>query len=75
MSCCTECGNPLSNDEIGIYKKLINRGATDFLCIPCLSRQLFMPETEIWKMIEEFRATGCTLFTQPFEGKSAISGR
>ena len=27
-----KCGKTLTNDEIGIHKKMINRGARQFLC-------------------------------------------
>ena len=63
MSKCYGCGAELSADEIGIYMKLINRGAEKYLCIPCLSKELKIPEDEIRKKIEQYRKAGCTLFT------------
>jgi hypothetical protein len=31
MDTCKVCGRTLDRDEIGLTKKLINRGATEFL--------------------------------------------
>lgn len=62
MSECIRCGRELTADEIGIYRKLINRGAEEYLCIPCLSEDLKISEEEIRKKIEQFRKAGCTLF-------------
>ena len=62
MSECIRCGRELTADEIGIYRKLINRGAEEYLCIPCLSEDLKISEEEILKKIEQFRKAGCTLF-------------
>ena len=34
---CRSCGAPLGGDDIAIYRKLVYRGAEDFLCIACLA--------------------------------------
>ena len=62
MSKCRRCGAELSSDEIAIYKKLINRGAEEYLCIPCLAEELKISEDEIRKKIEQFKKARCTLF-------------
>ncbi len=59
---CTACGASLSNDEIGIYKKMVNRGATECMCIPCLAKKLGVTEGDLYERIEHFRRMGCTLF-------------
>ena len=59
---CMSCGAPLSVDEIGLYKKMINRGAQKFLCIECLSKELSVSVDELRSRIEYFRRMGCTLF-------------
>ena len=33
---CRECNSALLDDDIAIYRKLIYRGADEFLCIDCL---------------------------------------
>ena len=62
MSRCFECGKELTADDIGIYMKLVNRGADKYLCIPCLARGFRVDESEIRKKIEQFKKSGCTLF-------------
>ena len=62
MSLCRECGRPLSPDEIAVTKKLINRGATEFYCVPCLARYFEVTEAVIRERIEYFKKTVCTLF-------------
>lgn len=60
---CYVCGkNPLSKDEVGISKKLINRNTDKFYCLHCLAEQFEITEDELRNKIEEFKAQGCTLF-------------
>ncbi|MDD6276585.1 MAG: hypothetical protein PUB20_07170 [Clostridia bacterium] len=62
MAECKQCGRTLVNDEIGLTKKLINRGATEFYCLDCLA-DMFKCDTRILNQkIEQFRSMGCTLF-------------
>ena len=61
---CTDCGKCLSQGDIGMTKKLVNRGAKRFRCIACLARYFEVPEEELQRKLEEFRAMGCTLFEQ-----------
>ena len=60
---CISCGANLTNDDIGAHKKLINRGATSFLCIPCLARHFKVEEKLIREKIVQFKKDGCTLFS------------
>lgn len=60
---CIKCGAKLSGDDIGITKKLINRGATEFMCIHCIAEYFGVSEELVRKKIEEYRAYGCSLFT------------
>ena len=57
-----ECGKALSYNEIGAYKKFVNRGSTRFLCKTCLARKLDGTTEEIDRNIEQFRMPGCTSF-------------
>jgi len=54
---CFECGVWITCDEIGIYRKIINRGAVD-----CLSKFLKCDTDALRERIEYFREQGCTLF-------------
>lgn len=59
---CRICGRELVPDEIGATKKLINRGAEEFLCLTCLSRHFEVNEELILEKIEQFKKDGCLLF-------------
>lgn len=62
MLTCKVCTKPLENDEIALTKKLINRGATEFMCIDCLAEKFEATREQLQGKIEEFRKMGCTLF-------------
>lgn len=60
---CIACGmTPLSRNEIGINKKLIDAGATRFYCLSCLADYLGVSQQDILDKIEEFKEEGCKLF-------------
>ena len=62
MEYCTDCGRPLTADEIGLTKKLISRGAQSFFCLTCLARRFSVSEELLREKIDQFRRMGCTLF-------------
>ena len=68
MPTCSDCGRSLTGDEIGLYRKMVNRGAEKFLCISCLAIKLRCEETALHERIEYFRAQGCTLFSTASSG-------
>lgn len=59
---CIQCGSSVSGDEIGVYRKLINRGAKEFMCKHCLAEDLKCDVELIDKKIAQFKEQGCTLF-------------
>ena len=59
---CIICGCSLSQDEIALTRKLINRGAREFWCIDCLARKFNVPQDVLRDKIIQFREMGCTLF-------------
>lgn len=59
---CKVCGAPLTRDEVGLTKKLINRGTTEFLCYPCMATRFEVTVDVLRRKVEEFREMGCTLF-------------
>lgn len=60
---CFVCGKtPLTKDELGITKKIIDKEATTFYCLSCLAEYLEVTEEELLAKIEEFKNEGCTLF-------------
>ena len=60
---CYVCGKtPLSKNEIGLTKKLIDKKSQIFYCLPCLADYLEVTPDELLAKIEEFKEEGCTLF-------------
>ncbi len=62
MSACKQCGRTLVPDEIAIYKRLVNRGATEYLCLTCFAEKYRVTEEQLHEKIRFFRNMGCTLF-------------
>ena len=52
----------LSPDEIALHKKLVNRGATEHLCIQCLSTHFGVSTAMLKDLIVRFKKEGCALF-------------
>lgn len=61
---CLQCAAPLSRDEVGLTKKLINRGCTEFLCFRCMAEKFDVTVDDLLRKVEEFREMGCTLFEE-----------
>ena len=59
---CLKCGSELTGDEIGLYRKLINRAAKEYMCVPCMAEYFGVTEKLIREKIEYFKKSGCTLF-------------
>lgn len=57
-----KCNNKLERDEIAIYLRLVNRGAKEYLCIPCLAEYFKCSEENIRNRIIKLKEMGCTLF-------------
>lgn len=60
---CMQCHRALRSVEIALTKKLINRGATSYLCLHCLATKFQVTEEILLQKAEEFREMGCTLFS------------
>ncbi|MEG0457440.1 MAG: hypothetical protein RR549_04855 [Oscillospiraceae bacterium] len=59
---CINCNRPLERDDIAVHKKLINRGASEFMCKTCLAKFYKCDVSLIEKKIEQFKQQGCLLF-------------
>lgn len=60
---CYVCGkSPLTKDEIGLAKKLIDKKTAKFYCLSCLAEYFEVTEEELVAKIEQFKDEGCTLF-------------
>ena len=64
MAVCKNCGRELLGDEIGLTKKMINRGATEYMCLTCLAKYYDCSEELLIQKMEQFRAQGCMLFAK-----------
>lgn len=62
MDGCIRCGSTLEQNDIGAYKKFINRESREYMCIRCLSTELGISETLMREKIAFFKKQGCTLF-------------
>ena len=64
MAACMRCGRPLSCNEIGLHKRLINRGAKEYMCKACLAEH-FQVSTELLdEKMKMYILQGCTLFSE-----------
>lgn len=62
-STCIKCGKRLESDAIPIFKKLVNRGAEEFMCIGCLAEYINTSREEIEALIDYYTESGtCALF-------------
>ena len=60
---CYICGkDPLTKNEIGLTKKLLDKNATRFYCLDCLAEYLEVDVEFLLIKIEEFKEQGCKLF-------------
>ena len=59
---CRDCGRTLEPVEVALTRKLISRGAREFLCLGCLAAHFAVTEERLLEMARAFREQGCTLF-------------
>ena len=62
MEHCIACHSPVTSDEVAMTRKLINRGATQYLCLPCLARRFEVALPDLLERMQAFKDMGCTLF-------------
>lgn len=64
MCKCYKCGKEnLELDEIAIFKKMVNRCATEYLCIDCLAEYFNVSRKAIEDRIKFYRESGtCLMF-------------
>ena len=55
---CITCNARLTSDEKAIYMKLVNRTASEFLCLDCLSKKLGCERAALEKRIRYYRESG-----------------
>lgn len=57
-----KCNRALTFNEIALHRKVINRGAKEFMCLTCLAEYLNSDEKTLKEKIDFFRRQGCSLF-------------
>jgi len=62
MNTCRSCHAHLANDEIAIYRRLVNRQSVLYLCKSCLADSLGCSVSLIDDKIRHYREQGCYLF-------------
>lgn len=62
MDKCNLCGKQLQKIDVGLSKKLINRGTTTFFCIQCLAKKYNCTVELLREKAEHFKKMGCSLF-------------
>ncbi len=62
MANCYKCERELTADEIGLYRKTVDRFAESYLCIDCLATHFDTTSESLLEMVKRLRATGCMLF-------------
>ena len=59
---CYRCHKKLERDEIGLHRKLVNRGAREYLCKTCLAAHFKMTIEDCDTLIANFKEAGCSMF-------------
>lgn len=60
---CAYCDKEkLSQNEIGLNRKLIHRQIERMMCLTCMAKYFEMTEEDLKEIIERFKQQGCTLF-------------
>lgn len=62
---CYKCNALLTTDEISLYRKLISRSASSYLCLECLSERLAVKREKLEGLIQYYYESGtCCLFVK-----------
>lgn len=59
---CVSCSAPLTRDDIALHRKLVNRNATEYMCIKCLASYFSITEKQCRELVDHFRTAGCSIF-------------
>lgn len=60
---CVACGKKyLSQNTVGINKKLLGTDIVNLYCMECLAEYLGVTTEDLFEKIEEFKEDGCSLF-------------
>lgn len=59
---CMKCEKELRHDEVALHRKLVMRGATEYMCLECLAEHFNVSTELLEDRIRYFKETGCALF-------------
>ena len=59
---CIKCGAGLCQLDKALHRKLINRGAQEFMCKACLAAYFQTTTGQLDELAEYYKSVGCTLF-------------
>lgn len=66
---CMNCGAALSGDDVGMYRKAVNKEAEHCLCLDCLAAKYRVSRAYFEEKIAFLRKNGCLLFPPENEKK------
>ena len=49
-------------DEIGLFKKLVDKNAQQYLCIECMAKHFDVSVSDLEEKIKQYKQLGCMLF-------------
>ena len=62
---CKTCGKLLHGDEIALYRKLVDRRASEYLCLSCYAEHVQTDVSNLQSLIDFYHRTGiCSLFAK-----------
>lgn len=67
---CMRCGAHLTGDDVGMYRKAVDKEAEYCLCLDCLSEKYRVSRAYFEEKIAFLRKNGCQLFPPENAGKS-----
>ena len=59
---CTKCGAELCQLDKALHRKMISRGATEFMCKNCLAEYFQTTTAHLDELAAYYKSAGCTLF-------------
>ena len=62
MAQCIKCNRELTDVEIGLHRKLVNRGAKSYMCKNCLANEFGVSTDLLDEKVRQCRKMGCLLF-------------
>ncbi len=60
---CVKCGGTVTADDIGLFRKLVDRTADGgFMCIDCMAEKFGCRREKLEEKVREYRKNGCLMF-------------